>query len=498
MPAQDSIPVIRFTVTRFVVEGNNPLSAADTARVLEPFKGQHEGPEGVLAAVDALNEAIRARGFSFRRVVFPPQKLEHGVIKLRVVGFRLASVDVVGNRHYSEQNIRRSLPALKVGTIPSTTDLARALSLANEQPDKQLTVTFKEAEEADALAARVSVEDQKPWRLFANLNDTGNGQTGETRLTLGAQHNNLFGRDHALGVSYTTALAHYGDVKQWGVSYLAPLYRYHTAVSLFYVASDVNTGVVNGIDISGSGTFAGLHVAYTLPEYHSLTHKISLGIDDKLFDNRGLFNGTNLLQAVRSRPLTFQYTGSVQGRGWLSDYQLAYVRNISSGGGNDGAAYRANRAGADVTWDLIRADASIAYALTHGLALQARFAGQYSGEPLIPGEQMGFGGANSIRGFDEREVQSEDGVRGNIELWLPPLPYNARILGFVDGGLAVSEGPQPPGQSANDTLLSMGLGVRWNWRKNVSVAVDAARVLLGTKTRGTGVGRIHFNLLLSY
>ncbi|MCP4469254.1 MAG: hypothetical protein GY815_00960, partial [Gammaproteobacteria bacterium] len=61
VPAQE-IPQVKFTVERFEVSGENPLSDAETQTILERFTGQHAGLEGLLEAVDALQAAIKERG----------------------------------------------------------------------------------------------------------------------------------------------------------------------------------------------------------------------------------------------------------------------------------------------------------------------------------------------------------------------------------------------------------------------------------------------------
>ena len=110
--AQEPVPVVRFEVERFVVEGDNPLSEAQTKAVLGPFAGEHAGVDGLLAAADALEAAIQGAGIAFQRVVLPPQSLQDGVVVVRVAVFRVAQIEVRGAQHHSEANVRRTLPSL--------------------------------------------------------------------------------------------------------------------------------------------------------------------------------------------------------------------------------------------------------------------------------------------------------------------------------------------------------------------------------------------------
>ena len=54
MPGAESVPVFRFTISGFVIEGDNPLSTEEGREVLAPFLGDHEGISALHAAAETL------------------------------------------------------------------------------------------------------------------------------------------------------------------------------------------------------------------------------------------------------------------------------------------------------------------------------------------------------------------------------------------------------------------------------------------------------------
>ena len=67
--------------------------------------------------------------------------------------------------------------------------------------------------------------------------------------------------------------------------------------------------------------------------------------------------------------------------------------------------------------------------------------GQVTRDMLIPGEQFGIGGADSVRGFLEREIINDNGYRGTLELYgpdfgakVPVAGARMRALAFTDWG----------------------------------------------------------------
>lgn len=506
----DAPPALEFVVKSFQVEGTNPLSEAASVAALAPFLGLHTGIDRLLAATDALNVALRDGGFSFYRATLPPQALDRGTVTLKIVAFGLHSVSVRGQQHFSEASIERSLPALVAGAAPNTRAIARDLAVANEHPSKTLKVNFRESEELpDMLDAVVNVSDERPWNLFAGVNDIGTAETGRSRVSVGGQYTDLTGHDDILSGSFTTSFENFNDVRQYAGFYQLPLYGIGSWLNAFYVHSDVAVGnVQNVFDVSGAGEFVGLslrHPLLALGRYH---HAVSAGLQDRLFDTAVSLaaNGqTNLANSTkaRSRPLSLRYDGGYNWRTTSLDFYLDFNQNLSFGGHNHDLDYEHARHGANASWKALRFGALVTQRLPYDFSGVARMTGQYANEPLLPGEELGFGGAKTVRGFAERVVAGDKGLILNFELWSPPITrlLDVRLLGFVDIGHKVLEQHDPRSrQRPNDTLSSVGVGARWQWHKQLTLAVDYGLPLAHAsgETADRGTSKWHLDLQYRY
>jgi hemolysin activation/secretion protein len=501
--AQFSEPTVTFEVSSYTVEGPNPLGPERTQEILAPFTGKHAGVEGLNEAALSLERELRALGYSFYRVVLPQQTLSGGTVRLAVVEFLVSGVQVRGNEYFDEDNIQASLPALVVGESPKLGDIGRNLALANSHPSKQVDITLSESETQErALVAGVDVKDSKPWSVFASLDNTGSSSTGPWRWTAGGAYNNLFNLDHSIVASYTSSPGHAYQVKQLAGSYRAPIYALGGELSAYAVRSDVEVGrVLNAFDVSGRGNFYGARYTHILARRAGITSRAWVGVDDKLFDSTIQLGVSNLAQDVRSRPLTVGIGAAYEGDSWNGDAAIEYVRNLQIGGGNNNAAYGANRAGAKAHWDVIRANASASTPLFGNWVLRGSVSGQLANEELIAGEQFGVGGVRSVRGFQEREYAGDDGTRGSVELWAPPVEVvdganPVQLLGFFDTARVwLKSGVLPDGHDSMGTT-SAGLGVRWSWRRYVSTSFDVGRILDGGP--GDSGFRGHMSLLMIY
>lgn len=224
---------------------------------------------------------------------------------------------------------------------------------------------------------------------------------------------------------------------------------------------------------------------------------MSIGVDDKRFENNIDFQGVPLGVDVRSRPATFSYSGEWRFERAAINYQLSYLRNIPGGSNSDSATYAAARSGATQTWDLVRFSTVGSYSLPKGWLLTGTLSGQYTDEPLISGEQFGVGGVNSVRGFEERAVTGDRGVRFSVEAMAPALKYNIRLLAFMDGGYTKTV-EAAPAQVDKDTLVSLGLGLRWNWNNKLSVSFDYAHEVNTARTANAGGVKSHISIFYRF
>jgi len=489
---------LRFLVKTFHIQGDNPLPASLTARLLAPYRGWHSGLAPLEEAANALQDAMADRGFAFNRVIVPPQKLAGETVTLKIVTVPPGKLSVAGNHHFSRENILRSLPPLEKNKTPNTHAVARALQVANTHPVKQVAVFVKQNKESGCIDTRVEARDARPWQVFGSLANTGDADTGRNRVSVGAQHTNLFDRDHMATLSYSTSPENVDTVSQFGAYYQLPIYTLATKVSAFFISSQIDQGEVAGVfDVSGRGQFAGVGLDHTLMPAGPYNHALHLGIQDRFFDNRTTWNNVPLPGDVRSVPVTAGYSGELEKAAGALRFRMDYVHNSATGSHNNDPSYNAARPGAKAQWQAGRGHLDLRLNLPRNFRLEARLGGQYTQRALIPGEQFGIGGVRSVRGFREREVYGENGYKLNLELVSPPLVYNTQLLIFADTGAVTREDPVPS-TGMKDSLTGAGFGLRWTWKQNLYASLDLAQALKNGMTTRSGDLRAHYQVFIRY
>jgi hemolysin activation/secretion protein len=496
----------RFDVQRYDVTGNTLLSQERIDRVLAPYTGKQRQLADVRRAQEDLTAAYRDLGYGTVQVLLPEQNINAGVIRLRVLQPKVGRVALGGNKHFDNENIRRSLPTLKEGEVPNAGALARNLQITGEHPIKRTTLLMRTAENPETVDVNVKIEDEKPWRFVATLDNTGNGDTGYLRSGIGFQHTNLFNRDHVFSAQYVTSPTHASKVSIFGVGYHAPYYRLNSSLDLFAGYSDVNSGTVQGLfNVAGSGTILGARWNYYLPKWGTADQKLSFGLDYRAYHNDVTIGGVGLVPDITVRPVSLTYSGSVKGASSEAHYSAGFSTNVP--GGNDGKAadFARSRFNASENYKIFRYSASVLAGFAKEWQVRAALNGQYTNDALVSGEQFGLGGPESVRGYLVRELSNDKGVSAQFELFTPELARKAglpegvrlRAVGFYDIG-TLSRNHALPGEVSSQTISDVGIGVRMHYGKLLSLRLDLAHVLRDGGTRQAGDNRVTAGLVLVF
>ena len=254
--------------------------------------------------------------------------------------------------------------------------------------------------------------------------------------------------------------------------------------------------MANLFNISGSGSIFGVRYNHNLKRIGDLEHKLSFGADWRAY--RSVVTqigvaGFGLVPDITVHPLTLGYSGVYKKSESESNFYISVSRNLP--GGNDAGTGEFQgdtsavpvrppaRAGANPDYLLARWGFNYNRELPRDSQFHWGMSGQVTRDMLVPGEQFGIGGADSVRGFLEREIIDDNGYRGTLELYgpdfgakVPVAGASMRALAFTDVGVVKRVHPAVL-ELDGEHVASVGFGLRFSRGTNVSVRLDAARVV---------------------
>jgi hemolysin activation/secretion protein len=238
------------------------------------------------------------------------------------------------------------------------------------------------------------VQDEKPYKVGAVLDNTGTPATGRLRAGFFFQHADVLERGHIFTGQYITSMEHPGQVTIVAVNHRVPLPSLGDSIDLFGVYADVDSGVVSELfSVRGRGKVAGLRYQHNLAPSATFRHRLSYGLEVRAFDNRVGVVGSDpdLLADVTVHPASLGYAGTWTGERQRLEFSGSLVRNIPGGTHGRRSDFAAARSGADPNYSLLRWSASYALALPAAFELRLAGDGQLSRDALVSGEQFGIG-----------------------------------------------------------------------------------------------------------
>jgi hemolysin activation/secretion protein len=426
---------------------------------------------------------------------------------------------VSGNRQFSTENVRRSLPSLIDGQTPRVREIDTQIQFANENPARQLAITLEEGQQPGQVDARVIVTETPVQRYKLSLDDTGNNQTGRTRLNAAYQNTALSERDDQLVAQLQLSPEKLSAVRVFSAAYRLPLYSAGLMLQAYGSYSNVEAAgtatAAGDLRFAGKGRLLGLQLTHHLQRLGEFEQRISVAADKRDYLNdcaiQGLPSGAcgSAGASVTVHPLTLSYDNLRRGAR-PAGVTLSVATNLALGGSH----------GSSADFDAVRSDAKRRYSVLFGSGFGSRaFADdwqiayrafvQLTRDALVPGERFGLTSVGVVRGYEEREVTGDSAVAGSLELYTPVIRSAAvgdgefafgdmRLMTFVDAG----EVRNHAGLNCNlvDTrcrLSAIGVGARFalgrsQWR------LDLARANSNARETASGDLRLHFQASVVY
>ncbi|HAZ15041.1 MAG: hypothetical protein A2Y28_00730 [Chlamydiae bacterium GWC2_50_10] len=480
-------------------------------RELEPrFIGQPLTQEGLAEIKRALILYYRRHDRPVVAVEVPEQEITNGVLQLIVIEGRIGKIICKNNRWFSD-SLLLGYVQLRPGQAITADTLLTDVAWMNRNPFRKTDLIFTPGEDEGVTDIELITKDRFPFRPYLGGDNTGNGTTGQARWFGGFNWGNAFGCDQIL--SYQATLSSNINLFQaHSVHYTAPLPWRHLFL-LFGGYAKIEPELTG---FSSSGRSWQVSPRYTIPFnplYRSFLQESSFGFDFKNTNNNFLFVEERELMAFGGEVNLSQFYGSYSLGKELKKHRLTLSLELY---GSPGRLFSHQK---DSDFESLRYRAKNRYVygrLTAGdiitlpKKLSASLLGrlQLANGNLLPSEQFGLGGYDTVRGYDEREINADRALCLNGELRSMPLPFlklfgfrkldeELIFLAFLDFGLGNNVHLLPE-ESRFQTLLGAGPGLRYRIGKNLSIRADLGFKLHENQFSTSAPMRWHVGGMISF
>ncbi|QEG01933.1 Heme/hemopexin transporter protein HuxB precursor [Stieleria maiorica] len=436
-----------------------------------------------------LNQLARDIILYYRRcgqpvvdVIIPEQKITGGTVQLVVVESRVGRIRVEGGCYFDPCDMGKWIGCTRRGSRIYESAIATDLFWLNQNPFRKVDVDLRPGEADGTTDVIFEMTDVRPINAYLGYEDTGVRSLMLERLYAGVMWGNAFGRDATLSYQYT-ADADFAHLHAHAAFYSEPLNR-DWSFQTYGSWAGVDPVLTGGLSQGGESWQAGVGLTRHLIKNRCRDISGSFGFDFKSTNNNLEFGGVNVQNSDADLA---QLRVGLRGINRMANrqYSLWSVDTFIGPGGGftsnaNTAAMNTIRAGTSPDYIYARGRLERMWDLPSGWDFVARGTGQITSERLLFSETLGFGGFDSVRGYDQRVFSGDSGWITNFELGPEPWRWGCgdrchtlRVYGLFDAGEAYVEDPLV-GERTDEFLISLGAGLRWKVGDRTNLRVDYA------------------------
>ncbi len=400
------------------------------------------------------------------QVLVPPQNITAGVLQMCILKAKLGRLEVQSNRLESASYLKKNI-GLNPGQEIDAQQIERRLQFFNRNPFRQIDLIYQPGAQAQTTDITLLVQDHKPYRISTGAESSDSS----VRYYAGISVAKELGWSHVFSGQFSTSLE---QNKAFNMSYLG-FFPWGHFMNLFGGHSDFYLERENGLFVNRSSGFQ-TSFRYTIP----LTiGEWFFGLDCKRNKSVSEFNLQQIkpLEAANITQLMFGYGGQYRGLEWNTEI-FWFPKQVQG-------------------WVYARSLVRYLHRLSSKFAFFMEMRGQIASQSLMPSEQIGLGGVDSIRGYRERTFSADHAILSKLEIRFPSFSIIRRKtfddlmewLFFIDGGFGWKK----------DLLFSSGLGVRYFIGTWLAMHIDYGFQLSRLPALfEQEIGKLHFHFSAHY
>jgi hemolysin activation/secretion protein len=487
-------------VERFEVFGSTVFSPQELAKATAEFTKRPISLAEVYQARSKITELYVKNGYVTSGAYIPPQTIKSGVVKIQVVEGKLEDIRVTGTRRLNPNYVRSRL-AIATSQPLNRPRLLEALQLLQLNPlIKKVTAELSAGSRAGASLLEVKISEAKTFTSQIVLDNGRSPSVGSFRRRLQLNEANLLGLGDALGIAYTNT----DGSNSFDASYTLPLNPRNGTLAFNYgiTSSNVIESPFNVLDIQSDSRY--YELTFRQPIIQTPTQEFALGFTASRRESEASyiaieripFPGLGADKQGRTRVSALRFFQE-----WISRNSREVIALRSQFSlGIDVLNPTINQNPPDSRFFAWQGQGQWARLLAPETLFLLRLNTQLASRTLLPLEQFGLGGQDSIRGYRQDYLLTDNSTFVSAEvqvpiLRLPQIDSTLQIVPFVDFGVGWNssgrENPDP------NTLAAVGLGLRWSQGDRFTVRLDwgIPLVSVNSNERTLQENGLYFSLL---
>ncbi|MGB3513789.1 MAG: ShlB/FhaC/HecB family hemolysin secretion/activation protein [Microcoleaceae cyanobacterium] len=463
----------KITVQKFVFQGNTAFSDAELAQVTESFTNRPITFIELLAARSAVTNHYIENGYITSGALIPPQQLQGSIVKIQVIEGEVEEINITGSGSLKPNYVRSRL-RLATKKPLNQNRLLEALQLLQLDPlIETVSAELSQGSRPGQSFLNVSYETADTFSVNVFFNNSRSPSVGSFERGVGITEANLLGKGDSLSAVYSNTEG--SNVVDF--IYTSPLNAHDGTLSFYFNSTDSQVVEFPFEDLDIEANSRTYELRYRQPVILTPAQELTLGLtlarresDTSILGvgfplSRGADeNGKTRLSIIR---FFQEYTKRGPRQVFSARSQLSM--------GLDQLEATTNEDGPDSEYLAWRGQAQWLRLVGQNIEFLLRGEIQFASEELVPLEQAGLGGGETVRGYRQDQLLRDNTVFTAVEFRYTILRTEngkgvLKLTPFVDFGKAWNN--QGEFGIDSETLFSVGVGLRWQYGEKIRARFD--------------------------
>lgn len=477
--APEGAEKVKFKLQSVKVEGTSIYDDVSLRSVYGDMIGTTISLADIYGLAQQLTVKYRNEGYILTQVVVPPQTIDGGHIKLRVVEGFIDKVSIEGSVGRNTAFLQGFAEKVRKSKPLDAKALERYILLINDLPGLSARAVLSPSPTVIGASDLTVIVERKMYDLFAQLDNRGSRYLGPLQLNMGTRLNNTLGFYEGLSFQVVTAPDGTPDreLDYAAFSWAQPINFEGTKISIGGSITSTDPGhTLSTFNVEGLARSANIELLHPFIRSRQQNLYAALRfnyLDTERTDNLGLGKTEDRLRVLRLSG-TYQFTDGLLG---LNTFSSELSKGIDILNMKDKNSVNPTRARGEPEFFKATMEISRVQRVTNHFEVFASAQGQKSAHKLLASEEFGVGGATFGSAYNNSEITGEDGIAGRIELRLNnPVETPAsfvQLYGFYDIG-KVWDNDNTVVRDRQRSLASTGAGVRVNVNENFAGTIEVA------------------------
>jgi hemolysin activation/secretion protein len=495
-----------FVLKSVQIEGATQFSAQD----LKPLYADKLDKRMSVSELNALTNSITAfyrdRGFILSRAVLPPQKIESGDVKIRIVEGFVHDVRLEGDTGKGSDLLQKLADKIRASKPLNAKILERYLLLMEDLPGVTARAVLRPAANTPGASDVIIHITRKPVEASVTFDNRGSRFLGPYQASVTGTFNNALGLNEQTQLRVLNSIFQPTELQYTDLRHEEQLGSEGAKLVLAGSYSRTRPGAsLDSSNIDGWSATGSVGANYPILRSRQTNWFVNGDFDvrDTDVQSQNIRLYRDKISALRVGT-TYDFMDR-----WLavSRMETTVSEGVNWWNGNEGSVQ--SRPTGQTTFTKVASTVTRIQPISGSWSLFNSVTGQYSNAPLLAAEEFALGGEEFGSAYDTAEITGDDGLATRLELQysrptMQTFLTHYQLYAFYDLGRVwnrsiVVGGTEPSHASLADT----GVGSRFNMTQSMSGAVELAfpltRPVAANNANGNGEDpRFFFNLQYRY